>query len=288
VDDELRGRCPFGHHEDIHPSWGINLDRGIYHCFACGEDGTLLDLIMELKGLSLLEARRWIGETIPNFEDVLDVTTRIKQLEGNQPLYLDNIILDTYLNLEDVYDSYRDIPFYIYNRYGVKYDPVTERIAIPVYDEFGRLRVVVGRRTRSEDEVKYRPIVPERGAKFKDVLYGYWETLNRNELIGWNHEILVVEGYWGVYRLVNQGIVNVVALMGTTMGDGQFKKLVRYNQVILLLDPDEAGRKATKRIAKMLSKHVRCLVPRRQYEREPDLWTRQETFEALSSLKLAL
>ena len=289
VDDELHGRCPFGHHEDWHPSWGINLDKGIYHCFACGEDGTLLDLIMQLKGLRLLDARRWIGEAIPNFEDILDITSRIKQLEENHPLYLDNIILDAYLNLEDVYESYRDIPFYIYRRYGVKYDSITERIAIPVYDEFGRLRAVIGRRAHADQWLRYIPIMPESGARFKDVLYGLYQL--RNLSVGFQplkHEIYVTEGYWGVYRLVNQGMHGVVALMGTTMSDGQFRKLSEFDQVILLLDPDEAGRKATKRIAKQLSRYVRCLVPRRQYEKEPDLWTPSDTFKALSSLKLAL
>lgn len=289
VDDELRGRCPFGQHEDVHPSWGINLDKGVYHCFSCGEDGTLLDLIMQLKGLSLLEARQWIGEAIPNFEDILDITSRIKQLDDNQPLYLDNIILDAYLNLEDVYESYRDIPFYIYKRYGVKYDPITERIAIPIRDEFGRLKAVVGRTAEDDGRLRYIPIIPERDVKFKDILYGLPYCLppygyrKPNEVT-----LYITEGYWGVYRLFQNGISDVVSLMGVSLTEGQFRLVVRFKQIILLLDPDDAGRKATKRIAKQLSKYVPCFVPRKQYGKEPDLWTKEDTFEALSSLKLAL
>jgi len=293
VDDELRGRCPFGHHEDIHPSWGINLDSGLSHCFACGEDANLITLVMHLKEMSLWQAKQYLNEVLPDYEDVSEVARQIQALQVDQRnLYLDNIIMDAYLNIEDVYNSYRDIPFYIYRRYSVKYDPLTEKIAIPVYDEFGRLRVVVGRRTHADQEPKYKPIVPESGAKFKDMLYGLYE---QQSPISWEfgrqthfHEITVTEGYWGVYRLAHHGITNVVALMGTTMSDGQFRKLVNYDQVILLLDPDEAGRKATKRIAKQLSRYVRCLVPRKQYEKEPDLWIKKDTFKALSSLKLAL
>ena len=285
VDDELRGRCPWGHHEDIHPSWGINLDSGLSHCFACNEDANLITLVMHLKEMSLWQAKQYLNEVLPDYQDVSEIARQIQALQVDQRNpYLDNIIMDAYLNIEDVYDSYRDIPFYIYRQYGVKYDPLTERIAIPVYDEFGRLRVVVGRRTHTDQEPKYKPVVPESGAKFKDVLYG----LHRMPTPSHVHEITVTEGYWGVYRLINEGIINVVALMGTTMSDGQFRKLVNYDQVILLLDPDEAGRKATKRIAKQLSRYVRCLVPRKQYEKEPDLWDKKETFEALSSLKLAL
>jgi len=290
VDDELHGRCPFGHHEDIHPSWGINLDSGLSHCFACNEDANLITLVMHLKEMSLWQAKQYLNEVLPDYEDISDVVRQIQALQTDQRnLYLDNIILNAYLNIEDVYESYRDIPFYIYRRYGVKYDPITEKIAIPVYDEFGRLRAVVGRRTHADQEPKYKPIVPESGARFKDVLYGLYEaTGGLNPPLHYHHEINVTEGYWGVYRLVSQGFTNVAALMGTTMSDGQFRKLVNYEQVVLLLDPDEAGRKATKRIAKQLSRYVRCLVPRRQYEKEPDLWTKKDTFEALSSLKLAL
>jgi len=282
VDDELRGRCPWGHHEDVHPSWGINLDSGLSHCFACNEDANLITLVMHLKEMSLWQAKQYLNEVLPDYEDVSEVARQIQMLQTDQRnLYLDNIILDTYLNIEDVYESYRDIPFYIYNRYSVKYDPVTEKIAIPVHDEFGRLRVIVGRRTRADQEPKYCPIVPESGARFKDLLYGLEQWKGTHF-----HEITVTEGYWGVYRLVSQGMSNVVALMGTTLSDGQFRRLVNYDQVVLLLDPDEAGRRATKRIAGELS--VKCLVPRKQYEKEPDLWSERETFEALSSLKLAL
>ena len=285
VDDELRGRCPFGHHEDYHPSWGINLDSGLSHCFGCGEDANLITLVMHLKEMSLWQAKQYLNGVLPDYQDVSEVARQIQALQVDQRnLYLDNIIMDAYLNIEDVYDSYRDIPFYIYRRYGVKYDPVTEKIAIPIYDEFGRLRVVVGRHAHDDQWPRYIPIVPEEGAKFKDVLYGDYQQRGRSHF----HEITVTEGYWGVYRLAHHGITNVVALMGITMSDGQFRRLVMFDQVILLLDPDERGRVATKRIAKQLSRHVRCLVPRKQYEKEPDLWNSKETFEALSSLKLAL
>lgn len=294
VDDELRGRCPFGHHEDWHPSWGINLDSGLSHCFACGEDANLITLVMHLKEMSLWEAKQYLNEVLPDYQDVSEVARQIQALQVDQRnLYLDNIIMDAYLNLEDMCESCRDIPFYIYKRYGVKYDPVTGKIAIPVYDEFGRLRVVIGRKADNVSEgPKYKPLVPESGARFKDVLYGLYQVfqpdLHSYQFPHRPAELYVTEGYWGVYRLVNQGMTGVVALMGTTMSDGQFRELVNYDQIILLLDPDEAGRKATKRIAKQLSRHVRCLIPRKQYEKEPDLWDKKDTFKALSSLKLAL
>ena len=46
--------CPF--HDDNHPSLSISLEHGGFHCFTCGEHGTLIDFHMALKGLSFPEA----------------------------------------------------------------------------------------------------------------------------------------------------------------------------------------------------------------------------------------
>jgi len=40
--------CPF--HPDKNPSLSLDLDRGIFNCFACGEKGNALHFIMKLKG----------------------------------------------------------------------------------------------------------------------------------------------------------------------------------------------------------------------------------------------
>jgi hypothetical protein len=36
----LMASCPFGTHEDIHPSFGISLDSGRWNCYSCGERGS--------------------------------------------------------------------------------------------------------------------------------------------------------------------------------------------------------------------------------------------------------
>ena len=43
---EGRGRCPF--HDGRDPSFTINLDKGVYHCFGCGVKGTVLQLAHRL------------------------------------------------------------------------------------------------------------------------------------------------------------------------------------------------------------------------------------------------
>ena len=40
--------CPF--HEDHNPSLSINPERGTFHCFGCGESGSLFDFYMRYYG----------------------------------------------------------------------------------------------------------------------------------------------------------------------------------------------------------------------------------------------
>jgi DNA primase len=57
-DDEAVAQCPS--HDDKHPSWSVNLDSGLHHCFSCGFGGSLDTLVMTVLGLSYPEATSWI------------------------------------------------------------------------------------------------------------------------------------------------------------------------------------------------------------------------------------
>jgi 5S rRNA maturation endonuclease (ribonuclease M5) len=60
---EAMGLCPF--HEDRSPSLYVNLENGLYHCFACGAGGDALKFYKDLKGvdfiIALKEIRKMIG-----------------------------------------------------------------------------------------------------------------------------------------------------------------------------------------------------------------------------------
>ncbi|MDR1957029.1 MAG: DNA primase [Treponema sp.] len=56
------GLCPF--HQEKTPSFTVNPDLKLYHCFGCGQGGTVLHLVMEMEKLSFPEAiellaKRW-------------------------------------------------------------------------------------------------------------------------------------------------------------------------------------------------------------------------------------
>ena len=54
------GLCPF-HHEKT-PSFHVNVERGFFHCFGCGESGSAIDYLMKLEGLTFVEAVRSLAE----------------------------------------------------------------------------------------------------------------------------------------------------------------------------------------------------------------------------------
>jgi len=56
----FQGLCPF--HKEKTPSFHVNEERGFYHCFGCGAHGDAFRFLMELEGLSFVEAVRRLAE----------------------------------------------------------------------------------------------------------------------------------------------------------------------------------------------------------------------------------
>jgi len=50
---EWEGLCPF--HKEKTPSFTVNEEKGFYHCFGCGEHGSVFDFVMKTDGLSFPE-----------------------------------------------------------------------------------------------------------------------------------------------------------------------------------------------------------------------------------------
>src|SRR5256712_8593700 len=49
-----KGLCPF--HQEKTPSFHIDRERGLWHCFGCGEGGDIFDFVMRVSSLSFTEA----------------------------------------------------------------------------------------------------------------------------------------------------------------------------------------------------------------------------------------
>ena len=66
LDNDIMVTCPFHKGGMEHkPSLGINKDSGVYHCFTCGEKGTIVDLVAYTLDISPKQAiRKLAGEYI--------------------------------------------------------------------------------------------------------------------------------------------------------------------------------------------------------------------------------
>ena len=52
--------CPF--HDDHHASLSFKVSRNTFRCFACGESGGTIDLVMKVLGKDFKEATKWLAD----------------------------------------------------------------------------------------------------------------------------------------------------------------------------------------------------------------------------------
>ncbi len=128
---------------------------------------------------------------------------------------------------------------------GGVYDRFRHRLVIPIHDQRGRMAGFGGRVLRADDVPKYlnspRTPVFDKGR----MLYGL--DMARREIRA-KDQVVIVEGYLDVIGPYQAGFKNCVSPMGTALTEDQFRLIKRYSRkIILALDPDAAGQKATLR-----------------------------------------
>jgi DNA primase len=52
------GRCPW--HDDAEPSLSVDRDKGLYHCFGCGESGDVVSLVQKVRGVGFRDALEYL------------------------------------------------------------------------------------------------------------------------------------------------------------------------------------------------------------------------------------
>lgn len=126
------------------------------------------------------------------------------------------------------------------------YDFFRDRIMFPIMDPEGRILGFGGRRLNDGgDEPKYINS-PESPIYHKgQSIFGLHQTRKH---IRRNEEVVLVEGYMDLISLYQAGVMNLAAPLGTAVTNLQIRYLKKLaSRFLLLLDSDEAGKKATER-----------------------------------------
>jgi len=283
------GLCPF--HSEKSPSFTVDDERQLFHCFGCGAGGDVFTLVMEKENLSFPEALKFLAEKydipIPEKKKLSPQVIKLEEKlykicedalaffrknlhatqEGQKALdYLHqrNISDDLIQNLKIGYapNSWDALLAYFKNKNTSPtllekaglvlrsqkkeghYDRFRGRIIFPIFTGTGKV-VAFGGRTIIDADPKYlnSPDTPIY-SKGK-LLYG----LNFcRDSIREKDSVILVEGYTDLLALLQAGIHNAAASLGTSLTSDQISLAQRFaSQIIISYDADEAGRKAALR-----------------------------------------
>ncbi|UCH00002.1 MAG: DNA primase [Deltaproteobacteria bacterium] len=127
---------------------------------------------------------------------------------------------------------------------GHYYDHFRGRIMFPIFDLNHQI-IGFGGRSLDDSPPKYIN-TPETPLYHKgDSLYGL-DSASKN--IRERGLAIIVEGYMDMLVLRQHGISNAVAILGTALTSDQIRRLKGYTKdVVVLFDPDDAGREAALR-----------------------------------------
>lgn len=251
-DTDLMVQCPYHKNgQEKKPSAGIRKSDGLFHCLACGETHSLPEMISHCFGhLGYSQfGYKWLAKNFSTVEvkergDIILDCSRTNNTDVHNAR--------TSKITEEELDSYRYFHPYMYERgltddvieeFDIGYDKKTDSITFPVKDINGRCLFVAKR------SVSYKRF--DLPKNLEKPLYGLYEVNNisvaaSDDLID---EVWVCEGLidclrlWCNYRYA-------VAGFGCLFSEYQIKQLesLPTRKLILALDNDEAGRKATERL----------------------------------------
>jgi DNA primase len=285
-----KGLCPF--HEEKTPSFTVNPERGIFHCFGCGESGNVFSFLMQRENLTFPEVVRSLaaecGVVVPErsggetglVEAVLranEVAQRVyrdalrSQAGGRARTYLrerglDHEEVDRY-GIGWASPGWEDlVPVLAAERVtpsmGVRAGLLRERESGGCYDLL-RDRItfpiqdvrgrVVGFGGRALGANQEPKYLNSPETPIFRKREGFYGFPRALEAIRLADRVVVVEGYFDQIALDRAGVPEAVATCGTALSEQHARNLRRRTRnVVLVFDGDDAGRRAALRALEVL------------------------------------
>ncbi|WP_027701855.1 DNA primase [Metaclostridioides mangenotii] len=152
------------------------------------------------------------------------------------------------------------------------YDRFRNRVMFPIFDYRGNI-IAFGGRTLDNSIPKYLNSPETLIFNKRENLYGL--NFARKKID--NRSIILVEGYMDLISLVQYGVENVSATLGTALTDQQSSLIKRYvDNVVISYDSDSAGVQATLRAIDILVRSgINAKVLNLRDSKDPDEFIRK-------------
>lgn len=292
--------CPV--HGESHPSAGIDIAFSpsekpnehyqVFHCFSCGESGTIPWLVYKSlpdRFRSVKQASDFLKDRYGvNYSYTFDPTTqRVKRYEEQDEISEEVKRFELSKTTIAPFKSGKETYQYFFSRgfdkedmkkFLIGRDLESETVTIPVFWEDGVLAGVIGRYID-----KNRP----KNMRYKIYNFPKGEIifpLDKLQVI--NDTIIGVEGMFDSMMLHKWGYPNAVAMMGDGMSKTQADQISsRCKFFIDLFDHDKGGEIARKIAKKRLGNRVIYLTPTYypDFGKDPSEWGEIETIKVIKS-----
>lgn len=261
------GCCPF-HHEKT-PSFCVNVQKGIFKCFGCGEGGNAITFLMKINNQSFTEViqdlAQQFGIELPHIKgqnkEYIEEKKKIKEAVSKaSEYYYENLKKNkealSYLEKrgigENIIDTYKlgfSLKGYsdLQNHFKSLYTPVIlEKAGLTVKTEKGevvdrfRNRIMIPIRDEAGEVIAFGARAVEANQKPKylnspdTVLYNksrilYGIDVAKDEMIKEDY-CVIMEGYFDVISAQAAGLKNAVASCGTALTVDHVKLIAKYSK----------------------------------------------------------
>jgi len=285
--------CPF--HKEKSSSFHVEDSKGYYYCFGCHESGDAFTFLQKIENKTFMEAAETLasqyGLTVPKmspntqadrsvktiydamqaacdfykkrapqaktfFQDrSLDVSTIQEFSLGFAPQG-NNILYEQLIQEGFTQKVLHDAGLIgLSEKDGRPYDRFRDRIIFPILDLKGRCIAFGGRALSKNAHAKYLNS-PETSVFHKGkTLYNIDKA---RKYVSDDNPLIVTEGYMDVIALFQAGFKTAVAPLGTAITPEQIMQLWRFsNQPYIAFDGDEAGQRATEKLAFMALEKIK-------------------------------
>lgn len=314
------GLCPF--HSEKTPSFSVNEDKKIFHCFGCQETGNVITFLMKKEGMDFPEA----AATLAKRYGIIIKEEGRGAPDSREPLFLALKTASEYFARTLAGSSGAPAREYLRKRgyegeilerfragfaadgwdgllnclKGSKINlEAAEKAGLIVkkekgyYDRFrnriifpitdARGRVIgFGGRALDNSEPKYLNSPESPVFKKGEVLYGFYQA---KESMRSERFVIAVEGYFDLIALHKYGFTNSVATMGTALTPGHIRLLKNYtDSVYTLFDSDKAGINAAIRgLSLFLEEEMACRAVALSEYKDPDEFLKARGAEAMKA-----